>query len=535
MTMVEISSTALIELALDLTNSLTTKDRFDRLLSTVRRAVSCDAVVLLHVEGSRLKPLAQQGLSKDSLGRRFDIEAHPRFEAICGSSSPVRFAADCKLPDPYDGMLLAHAGDLPVHACMGLPLMADEQLIGVLTLDSMTPNVFDELPERGLDIISAMAAATLKTAILLQELETHSQHSQQVVAELTHEALVKDGGELIGDSEAMVKLKREIDMVAVSGFSILIEGETGVGKELVARTLHRQSARGAAPLVYVNCAALPENLIESELFGHVKGAFTGADRNRIGKFSLADGGTIFLDEIGELPLAVQSKLLRALQSQEIQPVGKDATEQVNVRIVAATNRELKEEVNQGRFRADLYHRLSVYPISVPPLRNREGDVTLLTGYFIEQVRRKLGIQQLTIDPSAIEVLNQYDWPGNVRELEHVIGRGALRAKGRGNSAIVRIGTSHIEQLVDSVGRLLDSNKSATTQQGNLKPELNVGEGIGLKQETESFQRKLITQALNQESGNWSAAAKRLQTDRANLNRLAKRLGIQVTKSISINL
>ncbi|WP_223292998.1 MULTISPECIES: nitric oxide reductase transcriptional regulator NorR [Shewanella] len=535
MTMIDISSTALIELALDLTNSLTTKDRFDRLLSTVRRAVSCDAVVLLHVQGERLKPLAQQGLSKDSLGRRFDIQQHPRFEVICGSSTPVRFASDCELPDPYDGMLLSHEGDLPVHACMGLPLMADEQLIGVLTLDSMTPNVFDELPEKSLDIISAMAAATLKTAILLQELESHSQHSLEVVAELTHEALVKDGGELIGDSEAMIKLKREIDMVAVSGFSILIEGETGVGKELVARTLHRQSARGEAPLVYVNCAALPENLIESELFGHVKGAFTGADRNRTGKFSLADGGTIFLDEIGELPLGVQSKLLRALQSQEIQPVGKDATEQVNVRILAATNRELKEEVKEGRFRADLYHRLSVYPISVPPLRNREGDITLLTGYFIEQVRRKLGIQQLTIDSSAIHVLSQYDWPGNVRELEHVIGRGALRAKGRGNKAIVRIDTSHIEQLVDSVERLLDNKKPTMTKVGRVEAEISAGESIALKQETESFQRDLITQVLSQESGNWSAAAKRLQTDRANLNRLAKRLGIQVTKSISVKL
>lgn len=533
MTKIDISSTALIELALDLTNSLTTKDRFDRLLSTVRRTVNCDAVVLLHVQGEQLKPLAQHGLSKDSLGRRFDILAHPRFEVICGSLTPVRFSADCVLPDPYDGMLLAHEGDLPVHACMGLPLMADEQLIGVLTLDSMTPNVFDELPKRTLDIVSAMSAATLKTAILLQELESHSQHNQEVVAELTHEALVKDGGELIGDSEPMIKLKREIDMVAVSGFSILIEGETGVGKELVARTLHRQSARVDAPLVYVNCAALPENLIESELFGHVKGAFTGADRNRTGKFSLADGGTIFLDEIGELPLAVQSKLLRALQSQEIQPVGKDATEQVNVRILAATNRALKEEVRQGRFRADLYHRLSVYPIFVPPLRSRTGDVTLLTGYFIEQIRRKLGIRQLTIAPAAIRVLTQYDWPGNVRELEHVISRGALRAKGSGKQGIVRIDTSHIEQLVDSVGHMLAHHFEGAGLAQSSELDIAMGESIGLKQETDSFQRQLISQVLEQESGNWSAAAKRLQTDRANLNRLAKRLGIQVTKSISI--
>ncbi len=540
MTMIDISSTALIELALDLTNSLTTKDRFDRLLSTVRRTVSCDAVVLLHVQGDRLKPLAQQGLSKDSLGRRFVIQAHPRFEIICGSSVPVQFAADCVLPDPYDGMLLVHEGDFPVHACIGLPLLADDQLIGVLTLDSMTPQLFDELPEQALDIISAMSTATLKTAILLQELESHSLHSQELVAELTNEALVKDGGELIGDSPVMLKLKREIDMVAVSDFSILIEGETGVGKELVARTLHRQSARAKEPLVYVNCAALPENLIESELFGHVKGAFTGADRNRTGKFSLADGGTIFLDEIGELPLGVQSKLLRALQSQEIQPVGKDATELVNVRILAATNRKLKLEVSEGRFRADLYHRLSVYPISVPPLREREGDVIILAGYFIEQIRRKLDIRQLAIDASTIGILNRYDWPGNVRELEHVISRAALRAKGRGNQAIVRIDIRHIEQLVDSVEN--SQNKLGFSVSNELNTDLlttefmiDSGANIGLKLETETFQRKLITRVLNQESGNWSAAAKRLQTDRANLSRLAKRLGISMTKTVIINI
>lgn len=530
----EISPQALIELALDLANSLTTKDRFERLLSTVRHVVACDAVVLLDVESGFLKPLAQQGLSQDVLGRRFEITAHPRFMVICNSVTPVRFATESPLPDPYDGMLLVYEGDLPVHACMGLPLMSDDTLIGVLTLDSMHPHVFDDIPKRTLDIISAMSAATLKTAILLQELERHSVHNQQVVAELTHEALVKDGGELMGNSHVMLTLKREIDMVAISDFSILIEGETGVGKELVARTLHRQSKRIKGPLVYVNCAALPESLIESELFGHVKGAFTSADRNRTGKFSLADGGTIFLDEIGELPLSVQSKLLRVLQNKEIQVVGKDATEQVNVRILAATNRQLKVEVAQGRFRADLYHRLSVYPISVPPLREREGDVTLLSGYFIELTRRKLGMQQLTLTVAAIEVLNQYDWPGNVRELEHVIARAALRAKGSASSGIIRIGLEHMEHLVATQSQLsmLGAQSGLPLPNAHASEQASLVEiDTNLKSATEAFQRHIITQALSEESGNWSAAAKRLATDRANLHRLGKRLGIRVTKKI----
>ncbi|WP_394205229.1 nitric oxide reductase transcriptional regulator NorR [Shewanella waksmanii] len=526
--MAEISSSALIVLALDLTQSLADKDRFERLLSTVRHAVDCDAVVLLHAQGLQLKPLALQGLARETLGRRFAIAEHPRFERICQSTEPIRFAANCELPDPYDGLLLVHEGDLPVHSCMGLPLLANNQLIGVLTLDSMVPNAFDDIPKRSLDIIAAMSAATLNTAILLQELETHSQHSRQVVAELTQEALLKDGGELIGESEAMLKLKNEIAMVADSNFSTLIEGETGVGKELVARTIHMRSARREAPLVYVNCAALPETLIESELFGHVKGAFTGADRDRVGKFSLANGGTIFLDEIGELPLAVQSKLLRALQNQEIQVVGKDSIEHVDVRIVAATNRQLAVEVEEGRFRADLFHRLSVYPIAVPALRHRSGDVSLLAGYFIEQSRRKLGMAQLAISADALALLSQYDWPGNVRELEHVISRGALRARGDSHSNIVRIGLTHLALTLPSA---VESEPSADLAPSRLPITQSGG---SLKQQTEEFQRQLILQQLSDAEGNWSAAAKALSVDRANLNRLAKRLGIQVSKRVELN-
>ncbi len=517
--MVDITSSALIELAVDLTNNLTSEDRFDRLLSTVRQTISCDAVVLLAVQAEELKPLAQQGLVRDSLGRRFNIQSHPRFKEICTSTHPVRFPSNSPLPDPYDGMLLVREGDLPIHACMGLPLLSNNQLIGVLTLDSMTPNVFDDISKRTLDIISAMSAAALKTAILLQTLENHSQHNQEVVEALTNEALVKDGGELIGNSDAMKKLKHNIKLVAPSDFSVLIEGETGVGKELVARTIHQQSSRNNGPLVYVNCAAIPENLIESELFGHVKGAFTGADRQRAGKFSLANEGTLFLDEIGELPLAAQSKLLRVLQNQEIQPVGQDNIETINVRILAATNRQLKKEVEEGRFRADLFHRLSVYPIEIPPVKERADDIALLAGYFCEQVRRKLGLRQLILETSAITHLSHYDWPGNVRELEHVISRAALRAKDSSESSIIKIKAHHIEHLTQSS----TNPKNAFIEEAPAD--------INLKKATEQFQRQLISDILEQEQGNWTAAAKRLHIDRANLNRMAKRLDISINKKV----
>ncbi|WP_077288417.1 nitric oxide reductase transcriptional regulator NorR [Cognaticolwellia aestuarii] len=531
--MSQISSTAIIELALDLASSLNSTDRFDRLLATVRKTIKCDAVALLSFHGDILTPIALQGLSRDTMGRRFYVAEHPRFTALCQSKQPIRFPADSPLPDPYDGLLLDREDDLPVHSCMGLPLYYDDKLLGLLTIDSLTPHEFDDIPERTLVVISAIAAATLNTAFLIEQLESRADHSEQVVAELTEEAWKRDGGELIGESPIMQQLKEELIIVANSDFNILIYGETGVGKELVARTLHQKSARQHGPMVYVNCAALPENLIESELFGHVKGAFTGADKARAGKFALADTGTLFLDEIGELPLAAQSKILRAIQSNEIQPVGQDSVEQVNVRIIAATNRDLKEEAEDGRFRADLYHRLSVYPIRVPRLQERVGDVQILSGYFVEQTKRKLGVVQLKITTEAIRHLEQYNWPGNVRELEHVVSRAALKARARQKGkAIIAIEKQDCGSLINLQVVPLD--------QPMIKPQIAediqlIQRNINLRTETEQFQRQLIKQVLTQEQGNWAATARRLSLDRANLNRIAKRLDIKVVKSVVMSI
>jgi len=412
---------------------------------------------------------------------------------------------------------------------MGLPLYFDDEFLGLLTIDSLTPHIFEDIPERTLALISAIAAATLNTALMIEQLEHNAQHSQQVVAELTKEAWQREGGELIGESAVMVQLKQELEVVAPSDFNILIYGDTGVGKELVARTLHQNSLRKAGPMVYVNCAALPENLIESELFGHIKGSFTGADKNRAGKFLLANGGTLFLDEIGELPLTAQSKILRAIQSKEIQPVGQDNVEHVDVRILAATNRDLKDEVLHGRFRGDLYHRLSVYPIHVPKLSERRGDAQLLSGYFIERTKRKLGLSQLKIDSSAMRYLERYDWPGNVRELEHVISRAALKAKARQkSSAIVVINPGDLGNLVNESNSFNEAIIEKDETLSNIEPAMA---DINLKEATDHFQRQLIISVLKQEQSNWAATARKLKTDRANLNRLAKRLNIKVIKKV----
>ena len=236
-------------------------------------------------------------------------------------------------------------------------------------------------------------------------------------------------GEMIGESKGMEKVLEEVKRVAGTDMTVLVLGETGTGKELVARLVHEKSLRWERPLVKVNCSALPGELIESELFGHERGAFTGAVTKQVGRFELADGGTIFLDEVGELPLRLQSKLLRVLQEGECERLGSAKTVKVDVRVIAATNRNLSEAAQRGRFRADLYYRLNVYPIEIPPLRERREDIGLLAEVFLQEAEQRLGKSFGKIPSEVIEALLEYSWPGNVRELENVIGRATVTTTG----------------------------------------------------------------------------------------------------------
>jgi PAS domain S-box-containing protein len=237
-------------------------------------------------------------------------------------------------------------------------------------------------------------------------------------------------GRIIGESPALQKMLARIEAVAQTSASVLIQGESGVGKELVAHVIHARSPRSEGPLVKVNCASIPHELFESEFFGHVKGAFTGAHRDRVGRFELADGGTIFLDEVGEIPLDLQSKLLRVLQESEYERVGDDRTHAVDVRVVAATNRDLERAVADGRFREDLYYRLSVFPIDVPPLRERGDDVVQIASHFLERTCQEFGHPPLTLSKQQAALLKHYDWPGNIRELKNVIERAVILSRGK---------------------------------------------------------------------------------------------------------
>jgi anaerobic nitric oxide reductase transcription regulator len=272
-------------------------------------------------------------------------------------------------------------------------------------------------------------------------------------------------------------------------------------------------------MIYVNCSALPESLAESELFGHLRGAFTGASSDRAGKFEVAHGGTLFLDEIGELPPSVQPKLLRVLQQGEIQRVGSDRPRSVDVRVLAATNRVLATEVERGTFRADLYHRLAVYPLNVPPLRARMDDIPILAGYFCDVARRRLGIGPVRITPEALAALPRYSWPGNVRELENVVSRVTLRASikvPRGEPVVLE------QEAFEPALREAGAPPSSTSPGPAPLP----APGLPLRDAVDEFQRNLIERTVNEHDGNWSSAARALGLHRSNLHHLASRLGLK---------
>jgi transcriptional regulator with GAF, ATPase, and Fis domain len=232
-------------------------------------------------------------------------------------------------------------------------------------------------------------------------------------------------GDMIGVSAGLRKVMQKVQLVAPTNATVLITGESGTGKELVARAIHELSARNGQPLIKLNCSAVPEGLFESEFFGHVKGSFTGALKDKLGRFELADGGTLFLDEIGEVPPAMQAKLLRVLQEQELERIGDTHTRKINVRLIAATNRDLTKEVDAGRFREDLYYRLRVFPIEVPALRERREDIAPLAAHFIRQSARRMNRPEPQITHAALKQLSSYDWPGNVRQLQNVIERSII--------------------------------------------------------------------------------------------------------------
>src|SRR3989441_92360 len=317
-----------------------------------------------------------------------------------------------------------------MQSVCAIPLLSGERSLGVLFFMAAREAAFHELRRDLLDQVGSAVAVALDHCLAYEEVRDLRDRLVRENVYLQEEIRREHPfEELVGSSPTLGAALHKVDQVAPGNTSVLILGETGTGKELIARAIHNCSARRDRPLVKVNCSAISAGLVESELFGHVKGAFTGALERRVGRFELADGGTIFLDEIGELPLETQVKLLRVLQEQEFEPVGSSRTLRVDVRVIAATNRDLQEAMQAGRFRADLFYRLNVFPIDVPPLRERRADIPQLAMFFLARFAKLFGKKVDTVAAESMDRLIEYSWPGNIRELQNVVERAAVLAQG----------------------------------------------------------------------------------------------------------
>ena len=317
-----------------------------------------------------------------------------------------------------------------IRSFISVPLIARGRAIGTLAIASTTAGRYAPADTEFLAEVAGQLALAVANMTAYEEITTLKARLERENVYLQEEIRRSHNfAELVGASPPLLAILQSVEQVAATDTTVLILGETGTGKELIARALHGASARRERPLVKVDCTALSAGLVESELFGHAKGAFTGAIERRTGRFELADRGTIFLDEVGELPAEAQAKLLRVLQEHQFEPVGSNRTVTVNARVIAATNRDLEGAVREGRFRADLFYRLNVFPIEVPPLRQRRADIPQLVAFFLDRHARALGHPVTTISPTSMDRLVAYDWPGNVRELQNVIERATVLGRG----------------------------------------------------------------------------------------------------------
>jgi transcriptional regulator with GAF, ATPase, and Fis domain len=341
---------------------------------------------------------------------------------------------------------------------------------------------------------------------------------------------------LVGQSPELKQVLNLIDRVADSDATILISGESGTGKELIAKRIHLLSSRKHQPFVTINCGAIPHELIESELFGHVKGAFTGAISNRVGRFELADGGTLFLDEIGELAPAMQVKLLRALQEQVFEPVGSTKSIEVDVRVIAATNRNLEEMVMAGKFREDLYYRLNVIPMHIPSLRDRKEDIPLLLNHYLDLFNQRKNSRVTGFSSEAIQQLMSYSWPGNIRELENLVERVSL-LKGEGEISITDLPPKYQANqpgLMSALGALSPQSSSyrSTHSPTGFITQLPEG-GIDFNSAVDEFENQLLIQALEKTGWNRNQAAILLRLNRTTLVEKLKKKGLRPTNNLDL--
>jgi transcriptional regulator with GAF, ATPase, and Fis domain len=403
----------------------------ESLVRHLATSLQVDYALVAECDGGRVHVRAFW--QRDCLGDRFEYEVESPCREVLHGHERI-FSEHVRQLFPANKVL----ADLGAESYLGVPAVGSTgRIMGHVVVLDVKPLEKDPLWLSVLRTFAARAGAELEREhaehnlrAALAEVEALKNRLEAENVYLQEEIRAEHPfHEIVGHSPALLSALRKVELVAPTDSTVLIVGETGCGKELFARAVHSRSRRNGRPLVKVNCGAIAPGLVESELFGHVKGAFTGAVEKRAGRFELAGGGTIFLDEVGELPFDAQVKLLRVLQEQEFEPVGSSRTVRVDVRVIAATNRDLELAVREGKFRADLLYRLDVFPVHVPPLRERVADISLLVGYFTGNLARRLGKPIKGFNRRSIERLRQYPWPGNVRELQNVVERAAILSPG----------------------------------------------------------------------------------------------------------
>jgi formate hydrogenlyase transcriptional activator len=438
---------------LDINNAIVTKLTRDDLLAS-----TCDALVkvvpfdrlalsLYDPEFNGLRIVAHAGSYQRAdytpIGRRLDLDDSPAGEAFVRQQPVIRRDLAAERYNASEERAYGHG----FRSLCALPLVVRGKSIGAITVGSLTRCEYSEADAEFLMEVANQIAMAFDNMQLHEETAALKARFQAEAVYLQEEIRTEHNfEEIIGQSEKVRGLLRKVEQVAPTEASVLICGETGTGKELLARAVHDRSQRKDRALVKVNCGSIPTGLVESELFGHEKGAFTGATQRRIGRFELAHGGTIFLDEVTELPLDTQVKLLRVLQEGEFERVGSSQTMKVDVRVIAATNRDLNEVVGKGSFRADLYYRLNVFPLEAPPLRERKGDIPLLVNFFLSRFGKKLGKEVRGVSQKSMDRLINYGWPGNIRELQNVIERAVVLARG----PVVQVDDSLLSSVNDGV-------------------------------------------------------------------------------------
>jgi formate hydrogenlyase transcriptional activator len=514
-----------LRVLLDISNAVGTELKIDRLIralaATLRTIVPHDWMDLALYDAEkdvlRVHTLVVPAGTPVPLeeGRETPVDAIPPGKALRERKAYVKNTeAECLAEAADDPESTKIARRFNVRSVCFLPLISRDRPIGLLNFVSAREGTFDERTVAFLTQIANQVAPAVDNALAYDRLAAMKEQLAKEKVYLEEE--IREEGlfdEIVGKSEALRKVLADIETVAATESTVLVLGETGTGKELVARAIHTLSPRKDNTFVKLNCAAIPTGLLESELFGHEKGAFTGAVAQKAGRFELAHKGTLFLDEIGEISQELQPKLLRVLQDQEFERLGGTRTIKVDVRVVAATNRDLAQMVSARQFRSDLFYRLNVFPISMPPLRDRAGDIPLLVKHFVERLSRRMGKKIETIPKAAMEALERYHWPGNVRELENLIERSVILTKG----PVLRLSPEELER--DATPTTWSAPPASSAASPGASSPLSI---------VEQTERELILRALQEcgwRVGGPKGAAARLGIGRTTLQSKMARLGI----------